>query len=243
MDLTTKYLGLTLPSPVVASASPLNADLANLRALQALGAGAVVLPSVFEEQIQRDADILEALLDHGAESTGEALSFFPPQIAQSFDTARQLDLVQAASEALEIPVIASLNGVTLSGWIDYAREFEAAGRNWSIETGKLTPEQLAMLGQWRLEVTAAGPPADTAFLHVLQVGDQALETMDAVELLEAESTAGIRVQAGPTLWELTFRKSGDLGGRIRAAGGGADLDRALAATVAPQTGILAGAAD
>lgn len=127
MDLTTQYLGLTLPSPVVASASPLTADLANLRALEAQGAGAVVLPSVFEEQILRDQEILEALLDHGAESTGEALSFFPPQISESFDTARQLALVEEASNALEIPVIASLNGVTLSGWIDYAQEFEEAG--------------------------------------------------------------------------------------------------------------------
>lgn len=127
MDLTTQYLGLTLPSPVVASPSPLTADLNNLRALEACGAGAVVLPSVFEEQVQRDQEILEALLDHGAESTGEALSFFPPQISQSFDTAKQLALVEQASEALEIPVIASLNGVTQSGWIDYAQEFEASG--------------------------------------------------------------------------------------------------------------------
>ncbi|WP_317709432.1 dihydroorotate dehydrogenase-like protein [Tropicimonas sp. TH_r6] len=127
MDLSTQYLGLTLPSPVVASASPLTGDLANLRALEARGAGAVVLPSVFEEQVLRDQEILEALLDHGAESTGEALSFFPPQISESFDTARQLALVEEASEALDIPVIASLNGVTLSGWIDYAQEFEAAG--------------------------------------------------------------------------------------------------------------------
>ena len=127
MDLTTRYLGLTLPSPVVASAGPFNGDVANLLALEEQGAGAVVLPSVFEEQILRDQEILEALIDHGAESTGEALSFFPSRIAEGFDTARQLSLVERASQALEIPVIASLNGVTHSGWIDYAREFEAAG--------------------------------------------------------------------------------------------------------------------
>jgi len=127
MDLTTRYLDLELPSPVVASASPLTADIANLRALEAHGAGAVVLPSVFEEQIQRDLEILDALIDHRAESTGEALSFFPPQTSQGFDTACQLSLIEEASKALEIPVIASLNGITQSGWIDYAMEFEAAG--------------------------------------------------------------------------------------------------------------------
>ncbi|MFV0335681.1 MAG: dihydroorotate dehydrogenase-like protein [Tropicimonas sp.] len=127
MDLSTQYLGLTLPSPVVASAGPYNAEVANLLKLEAQGAGAVVLPSVFEEQVQRDQEILDALVDHGAESTGEALSFFPSHITEGFDTARQLTLVEEASKALSIPVIASLNGITDSGWIDYAREFEAAG--------------------------------------------------------------------------------------------------------------------
>ena len=127
MDLTTRYLGLELPSPLVASASPLNAHLDNLKKLEEFGAGAVVLPSVFEEQIVREQEILDALIDRGAESFGEALSYFPTQTAQGFDTSRQLALVERAARALRIPVIASLNGTTDSGWIDYAREFESAG--------------------------------------------------------------------------------------------------------------------
>jgi dihydroorotate dehydrogenase (fumarate) len=127
MDLSTRYLGLTLPSPVVASASPLNASLENLRTLERCGAGAVVLPSVFEEQITREEERLDALIGHGAESFGEALSYFPARTAQGFDTSRQLDLVEEAARALRIPVIASLNGSSLGGWVDYARDFEAAG--------------------------------------------------------------------------------------------------------------------
>jgi len=127
MNLTTRYLGLDLPSPIVASASPLNARLDNLKALQDCGAGAVVLPSVFEEQIAREQEILDALIDRGAESFGEALNYFPTQTTQGFDTSRQLDLIERAARTLDIPVIASLNGVTDSGWVDYARDFQNAG--------------------------------------------------------------------------------------------------------------------
>ncbi len=127
MDLTTKYLGLTLKSPLVASASPLNSHLDNLKALEGFGAGAVVLPSVFEEQIMREQEILDALIDHGSESYGEALSYFPAQATYGFDTSQHLILVEKAANALDIPVIASLNGVTVSGWVDYACDFENAG--------------------------------------------------------------------------------------------------------------------
>jgi len=127
MDLTTRYLGLSLKSPLVASASPLNAQLDNLKMLQDFGAGAVVLPSVFEEQIVREQEIIEDLIDHGAESFGEALSYFPSQAAYAFDTSNHLALIEQAAEALDIPLIASLNGATDSGWVDYALDIESAG--------------------------------------------------------------------------------------------------------------------
>lgn len=127
MDLTTRYLGLSLTSPLVASASPLNAHLDNLKMLQDCGAGAVVLPSVFEEQIVREQEIIEDLIDHGAESFGEALSYFPSQAAYAFDTSNHLALIEQAAEALDMPLIASLNGVTDSGWVDYALDIESAG--------------------------------------------------------------------------------------------------------------------
>ena len=127
MHLTSEYLGLTLPSPLVASASPLNAHVDNLRQLQDFGAGAVVLPSVVEEQLIREQEMLDLLIDRGAESFGEALSYFPAQSTRAFDTSRQLTLVEQASRALNIPVIASLNGVTDGGWVDFASEIENAG--------------------------------------------------------------------------------------------------------------------
>lgn len=127
MDLKTKYLGLDLKSPLVASASPLNRHLDNLRQLQDYGAGAVVLPSMFEEQITREQELLDQLIEHGAESFGEALSYFPTQTAYAFDTSDHLSLVESAVKALSIPLIASLNGVTPSGWVEYARDIESAG--------------------------------------------------------------------------------------------------------------------
>lgn len=127
MDLSTRYLGLTLKSPLVASASPLNAHLDNLKRLEEYGAGAVVLPSVFEEQIAQEQAYLDAVVDHGADSFGEALSYFPAQTSYAFDTSNHLALIEKASKTLDIPVIASLNGATDSGWVDYARDIESAG--------------------------------------------------------------------------------------------------------------------
>lgn len=127
MDLSTTYLGLTLTSPLVASAGPLNAKLDNLKALQDHGAGAVVLPSVFEEQIVREQALLDDLIEFGADSHSEALSYFPARTSYAFDTRGHLAFVEKAARSLEIPVIASLNGVTDSGWADYARDLEAAG--------------------------------------------------------------------------------------------------------------------
>ena len=127
MDLTTRYLGLDLKSPLVASASPLNASLDNIRRLEDLGAGAAVLPSIFEEQIEREQELLEALVTRGSETFGEALTYFPSQTSYAFDTDRQITLIERAVEAVDIPIIASLNGITDHGWIEYARDMEQAG--------------------------------------------------------------------------------------------------------------------
>jgi len=127
MDLTTRYLGLDLKSPLVASASPLNASLDNIRRLEDLGAGAAVLPSIFEEQIEREQELLEALVTRGSETFGEALTYFPSQTSYAFDTDRQIALIERAVEAVDIPIIASLNGITNHGWIEYARDMEQAG--------------------------------------------------------------------------------------------------------------------
>lgn len=129
MDLSTRYLGMTLRNPLVASASPLNNRLDNLRHLEDLGAGAVVLPSIFEEQIEREQELVDALTEVGADTYGEALTYFPSLAAYSVSTDHYLALISSAREALGIPVIASLNGVTDHGWISYARQIEEAGAN------------------------------------------------------------------------------------------------------------------
>lgn len=113
------------------------------------------------------------------------------------------------------------------------------GKNWDIVRGNLTPENLAMMGQWRVEVKPGAARAEDHFLHVIQVGDQSLEQMDAVELIEAEGAVGARVQTERGTWEVTFATRGELGGHIRRLGGPTAIDAALATTVTPQVGILA----
>jgi|SRR5271165_3879049 len=127
MDLTTRYLGLRLKNPLIAGAGPVTGELDNIRRLEDLGAAAVVLPSIFEEQIERDQRVIEQLINAGSESYGEALSYFPEQVGTAIEPERYVDLVRRAAAAVEIPVIASLNGVTDHGWIRYARWMQEAG--------------------------------------------------------------------------------------------------------------------
>ncbi len=126
-DLTTDYLGLELRSPVVASSSPLTGHLDGLRALEEAGAGAVVLPSLFEEQLTHDAVVLDAMLSTVHESFAEATSFFPELYEEDPAATRHVRLVEDAVAALSVPVVASLNGTSPGGWIHHARQFEAAG--------------------------------------------------------------------------------------------------------------------
>lgn len=127
MDLTTHYMGLTLRTPLIASASPLNGDPAALRALEDHGTGAVVLPSIFEEQIIAERHELEARTQVPAIGFAEAQSYFPSHDGYGFGTERYLDIVRRAKESVAIPVIASLNCTTRAGWVDYARALQQAG--------------------------------------------------------------------------------------------------------------------
>jgi dihydroorotate dehydrogenase (fumarate) len=126
-DLSTEYLGLRLRTPLVASSSPLTGDLHGLRRLEDAGASAVVLPSLFEEQITAEAMEIDHLLEMGAESFAEALSYFPELEDYNTGPDRYLRLVQQAKAALGIPVIASLNGTSPGGWIEHAKLIEDAG--------------------------------------------------------------------------------------------------------------------
>ena len=127
MDLTTSYLGLRLRNPLVASASPLSYTLDGIRRLAECGVGAVVMFSLFEEQIRERAMQVARIVDGPAESFPEALSYFPDAVDEDMGARRYLHLLQRAVARTEIPVIASLNGVTLEGWTGYARAMQDAG--------------------------------------------------------------------------------------------------------------------
>jgi dihydroorotate dehydrogenase (fumarate) len=126
-DLTTTYLGLTLGSPLVPSSSPLGHDLDKLAAAEEAGAGAVILPSLFEEQIEQDAHTLQRLLHQGADSFVEAATYFPEVDEYRTGPTPYLRHLEAARDRLEVPVIASLNGVSSGGWTRYADLLEQAG--------------------------------------------------------------------------------------------------------------------
>lgn len=126
-DLSTTYMGLRLSNPLVPSATPLGHNLDNLRRMEEAGAAAVVLPSLFEEQIVHESHELDYFLTHGTYSYSEALTYFPEPHRFELTPERYLEHVRRAKEVLAIPVIASLNGVSNGGWIDYAYLIEQAG--------------------------------------------------------------------------------------------------------------------
>jgi dihydroorotate dehydrogenase (fumarate) len=128
MDLSTTYLGLSLRSPlVVGAALPLSEELATLKQLEDAGAAAVVMHSVFEEQIQQDLLALHHHLEFGTESFAEALTYFPEPEIFHVGAESYLEHILRAKAALDIPIIGSLNGATLGGWVDYARDIQQAG--------------------------------------------------------------------------------------------------------------------
>jgi dihydroorotate dehydrogenase (fumarate) len=127
MDLNTTYLGLKLRSPLVPSASPLSEDLDNLKRMEDAGAGAVVLHSLFEEQIRYERYELHWALNQGTESYPEALTYFPEPPEFHAGPEAYLKHVARAKEAVAIPIIASLNGSTRSGWTEFSKRIQQAG--------------------------------------------------------------------------------------------------------------------
>jgi dihydroorotate dehydrogenase (fumarate) len=127
VDLTTTYLGLQLKNPLVASASPLSKKVDLVRRLEDAGAAAVVLYSLFEEQITHESRELDHYLSRGAEQYAEALSYFPDMEQYNIGPEPYLEHLQRVKHAVDIPVIGSLNGVSTGGWIEYAHKIEQAG--------------------------------------------------------------------------------------------------------------------
>ncbi len=126
-DLSTTYLGLSLGNPLVASASPLSKKVDRARKLEEAGISAIVMYSLFEEQIIRESLELDLALSQGSDSSPEALSYLPDSGLYSLSPEKYLHQVSALKKALNIPVIGSLNGVSKGGWTSYARKIEDAG--------------------------------------------------------------------------------------------------------------------
>ena len=190
MDLTTNYMGLTLCSPLVASASPLNGDLDNIRALEDAGAGAVVLPSIFAEQIEAESFWYEALTSAGALSSPEAASYFPQADLYKMGPNRYLELLGEARKAVNIPVIASLNAAHVESWVHYATLLQEAGAN-------------------ALELNIYFVPADVT----LGGRDVEQRYLDIVEAVKAQVTIPVAVKISPY-----FSSPGGMAWALTAAG-------------------------
>jgi dihydroorotate dehydrogenase (fumarate) len=126
-DLTTTYLGLKLKNPLVASASPLSKKVDTVRRLEDAGAAAVVMYSLFEEQITHESHELDHFLERGTHSYAEALSYFPDLGSYNLGPEPYLEHLLRVKDAVDIPVIGSLNGMSTGGWVQYAQKIEQAG--------------------------------------------------------------------------------------------------------------------
>jgi dihydroorotate dehydrogenase (fumarate) len=126
MDLTTRYLGMTLRTPLVPSASPLSESVDNIKRMEDAGAAAVVLRSLFEEQLEREDEFLREQMSMTSVSP-EALSYFPEPSEFRVGPEEYLDKIRKAKQSVDIPVIASLNGTSVGGWVDYGKKMQQAG--------------------------------------------------------------------------------------------------------------------
>jgi dihydroorotate dehydrogenase (fumarate) len=127
MDFSTEYMGMKLRSPLVASASPLWDNLDNIKRAEDAGAGAVVLFSLFEEQIRHERELVNYYLSHGTDAFAEAQTFFPEPPTYHARPDEYLELIHRARQAVSIPIIASLNGTSIGSWTKFARRMQEAG--------------------------------------------------------------------------------------------------------------------
>lgn len=189
-DLSTTYLGLSLRSPLIASAGPLTGNRVHWPALDDAGIGAIVLPSLFEEEIEHDLFATSRPFDQSSHLSAEAMSFFPDLDAVAAGPNRHLDLVEDAVARLSVPVIASINGTTPGGWVRYARSLESAGAH-AIELNVY----------------------DTVSDPGISAGEVEDRLVELVTEVRAQVSVPLAVKLGP--W---FTSLGHLVGRIHAAG-------------------------
>ncbi len=127
MKLDTTYMGLSLKNPIIAGASPMTASSDSIKRLEDAGAAAIVMHSIFEEQINHEAHEIDHFLFKGSDSYAEAVGFFPEMELSNLESEHYLEEIAALKKSLSIPLIASLNGVSKGGWIDYASKLQEAG--------------------------------------------------------------------------------------------------------------------
>lgn len=172
MNLTTNYLGMVLKNPIVASSSPLSHTVDSIRRLEDAGAAAVVMYSLFEEQIGFDSYYIDHHLTQGVDSFAESISYFPDMHSYNVGPDEYLNLIRRAKEAVKIPIIGSLNGASVGGWTDYATLIEEAGAD-ALE-----------LNIYYLPANTAvtGPEVETLYLEILSTVRQVVSIPVAVKL-------------------------------------------------------------
>jgi len=189
-DLSTKYLGLHLKNPIVHSASPLSESLDNMKKLEDVGCSAIVMHSLFEEQIRNESRQLDHFLSYGSQSFAEALSYFPEAESYRVGPDEYLDRITRAKRALEIPIIGSLNGVSRGGWVEHARHMQDAGAD-AIELN------IYMIPT---DPDVSGPEVEQMYI-------------DTLSAVRAEVTVPLAVKIGPF-----FSAMAHMARRFKAAG-------------------------
>lgn len=172
MNLTTNYLGLPLKNPIVASSSPLSHTVDSIRRLEDAGAAAVVMYSLFEEQIGFESYYIDYHLTQGIDSYAESISYFPDMQSYNVGPDEYMNLIRRAKEAVNIPIIGSLNGASVGGWTDYATLIEEAGAD-ALELN-------VYYVSTNPEVT--GMEVETIYLDILSAVRQAVTIPVAVKL-------------------------------------------------------------
>jgi len=172
MDISTTYMGMNLRSPLVASASPLSESVDNIRRMEDAGVGAVVLFSLFEEQIRHEREMLHHYMTEGTDSFAEALTHFPEPETYHAGPDQYLELIRKAKAAVKIPIIASLNGVSIGGWIRFARKMQAAGAD-ALELN---------IYYIPTDMTLSGYQVEQTYIEILQAVKKTVDIPVAVKL-------------------------------------------------------------
>ncbi len=172
MNIHTKYMGLALNSPIVVSASTLSEQTANIVQMEEYGAGAVVMSSLFEEQIRREEEKFRTVMSETSYSFAEALDYFPDLTEFNVGSDEYLENIRKAKERVKIPVIASLNGITNEGWIEYSKLMEDAGAD-GIEVNIFFIPG---------DITMSSPEVEHRYLNIIQSIKRAVSIPVAVKL-------------------------------------------------------------